>query len=192
MNAKIILNKIMRKLQMEVKLETMELTDGTVLEADVFEPDAEIFVLSGENRVALPVGEYTLADGRVLIVVEEGIIAEIREAAAPEEEAPAPEEEVAAEETKPKKIVESISQETFFAEIKKINDKIDALNLAKEEKTEEKEEEKTEEKTELKEEEKQEKVKHSPESEVKKKYDFHQPQKNKSRKQRILEQIQKK
>jgi hypothetical protein len=173
---------------MEVKLETMELTDGTVLEADVFEPDAEIFVLSGENRVALPVGEYTLADGRVLIVVEEGIIAEIREAAAPEEEAPAPEEEVAAEETKPKKIVESISQETFFAEIEKINAKIDALNLS-EEKPEEKKEEKEEEKVELKEEEKEEKVKHSPESDVKKKLDFYQPKNHLSAKQKIYDKI---
>jgi len=43
------------------------------------------FVISGEDRVAAPIGEHLLADGRILVIEEEGLIAEIKEAS--EEEA---------------------------------------------------------------------------------------------------------
>jgi hypothetical protein len=69
-----------------------------------------------EGAVAVPVGEYELEDGKILVVQEEGIIAEIKEAAA--EEAPAPENEAEmTEETapSPKKVVESVTKESFFS-----------------------------------------------------------------------------
>jgi len=85
-------------LQDEVKLESMKLENGTTIEAEAFEANQEVFIVTEEDeRIALPVGEYTLEDGRILVVAEEGIIAEVREAAAEEEapeEAPAQEEEV--------------------------------------------------------------------------------------------------
>jgi predicted house-cleaning noncanonical NTP pyrophosphatase (MazG superfamily) len=64
----------------------MTLENGAVLEAEVFEAGNEVFVISGEDRIPAPVGEHLLSDGRVLVITEEGLIAEIKEAAAEEVE----------------------------------------------------------------------------------------------------------
>ena len=87
MKANNILNRILAELSSirEVKFEQMTLENGAVLEAESFEAGNEVFVISGEDRVAAPVGEHLLADGRILVITEEGVIAEIKEAS--EEEA---------------------------------------------------------------------------------------------------------
>ena len=137
MNEKSILNKVRTLLGLEVKLETMLLSDGvSMLEADAFEAGQPVFILTeDEQRIPLPIGEYELEDMRILVVIEEGVIADVREAAEPEvevEEAPAVEEEVeAATETAPqaKKVIESIVKESFFSEIealKKENEELKA------------------------------------------------------------------
>ena len=138
MNEKSILNKVRTLLGLEVKLETMMLSDGvSMLEADAFEAGQPVFILTeDEQRIPLPVGEYELEDMRILVVIEEGVIAEVREAAEPEVEVevetPAVEEEVeAATETAPqaKKVIESIVKESFFSEIealKKENEELKA------------------------------------------------------------------
>jgi len=138
MNEKSILNKVRTLLGLEVKLETMKLSDGvSMLEADAFEAGQPVFILTeDEQRIPVPVGEYELEDMRILVVIEEGVIAEVREAAEVEEEveveAPAVEEEVeAATETAPqaKKVIESIVKESFFSEIealKKENEELKA------------------------------------------------------------------
>jgi hypothetical protein len=79
--------------QEKVELATAKLDNGTVLEAEAFEAGNEIFIITEDDKVALPVGDYTMEDGKMLVVAEEGIIAEIKDL----EEAPA-EEEVEAEE----------------------------------------------------------------------------------------------
>jgi hypothetical protein len=88
MKANNILNRILAELSSirEVKFEQMTLENGAVLEAESFEAGNEVFVISGEDRVAAPVGEHLLEDGRVLVITEEGVIAEIKEAAAEAEE----------------------------------------------------------------------------------------------------------
>ena len=121
-----VINQIKELLGMEVKLATMKLSDGvTILEAEVFEAGAEVFVVAEDQKIALPVGEYELEDGKILVVSEEGIIAEIKEMEA-EEEMPMEEPEseveveVEAEAEAPrdiKKTVESIVKETFFSEM---------------------------------------------------------------------------
>ena len=121
-----VINQIKELLGMEVKLATMKLSDGvTVLEAEVFEAGAEVFIVAEDQKIALPVGEYELEDSKMLVVIEEGIIAEIKEMEAEEEmpmeepEAEA-EVEVEAEAAAPKdikKTVESIVKETFFSEM---------------------------------------------------------------------------
>jgi len=78
----------------EVKLEQQALENGTVLEAEAFEAGNEVFIVTEDEKVAVPVGEYELEDGKILVVAEEGLIAEIKEAGAEE----APEEEVEATE----------------------------------------------------------------------------------------------
>ena len=87
MKANNILNRILAELSSirEVKFEQMTLENGAVLEAESFEAGNEVFVLSGEDRVAAPIGEHLLADGRILVITEEGVIAEIKEAPAAEE-----------------------------------------------------------------------------------------------------------
>jgi hypothetical protein len=118
------INKIKALLGMEVSLEMMKLADGTtVLEADAFEMDNEVFVVTpDEQKIPLPVGEYELENGMILVVEVEGIIKEVKEAVV-EEVAPEAEVEVEVEaEAAPvtptaKKTVESIVKETFFSEI---------------------------------------------------------------------------
>ena len=136
MNAKEIVNQVKTLLGMEVKLATMKLSDGvTVLEAEMFEAGAEVFVLAEDQKIALPVGEYELEDGKILVVQQEGLIAEIKEAEVkeemPEVEAePQVEIEVEAEaEVAPtaKKTVESIIKETFFAEMEKLKSENEEL-----------------------------------------------------------------
>ena len=91
------------EVQEEVKVEmaNMKLADGTMLEAEAFEAGENVFLVDEEGeKVAAPVGEHALEDGRVMVVEEEGVIAEIRvaEEAPAEEEAPEVEVEQAAEE----------------------------------------------------------------------------------------------
>lgn len=126
MNTNTVLNKVRELLGIEVQLEQRKLEDGvTVVEADAFEAGAEVFIVTeDEQKIALPVGEYKMEDGMVLVVTEEGIISEMKEAEAEEEvkeEEAQKEEEVKEEEMKEdkpvKKTVESIVKETFFTEI---------------------------------------------------------------------------
>jgi len=131
-----LLNKARVLLGLEVKLEQMKLDNGAILEAEVFEAGAEIFVVADDERVAVPVGEYE-AEGKTIVVSEEGIIGEVKEASA-EEEAPAEteaeeveEEELSTETASPKKIVKSISEEMFFSEIEKLRTEINELKLSK-------------------------------------------------------------
>ena len=147
MNTNQILNKVRTLLGMEVVLETMKLDDNiTMIEAESFESGMEVVVVTeDEQKIPLPVGSYNLEDGRVLVVAEEGIIAEVKEK---EEEAPeveveveVPAEEAPMEEemsTEPaqtiKKTIESVVKETFFAEmeaLKKENEELKAKLEAK-------------------------------------------------------------
>jgi hypothetical protein len=132
-----VINEIKTLLGMEVKLAQMKLKDGvTVLEADAFEMDNAVFIVNGEDRIPVPVGEYELEDGMILVVAVEGVIAEIKEAVAEVEEAPEAEVEVEVEAqaavATPKRIVESVSKEMFFAEIEKLRTEIAELKSVKE------------------------------------------------------------
>ena len=132
-----VINQIKTLLGMEVKLAQMALENGTIIEAEVFEAGAGVFIVNEEDRIALPVGEYKLEDGMILIVAEEGIIAEIKEAEAPvaEEVAPAEVEieveQEMAEVKEPKRVIESVTKEMFFAEIESLRKEIEELKLAK-------------------------------------------------------------
>jgi hypothetical protein len=122
-NANQILKTIMTKLGMDIKLEQMMLMDGvTKIEADVFEAGAEVFIVTEDDqRIPLPVGEYELESGMILIVTQEGIIAEIKEAEQEEETEEVVEEvpveadqSTAVSQAQPKSIIESTSREYKF------------------------------------------------------------------------------
>jgi len=138
------------EVQEEVKVEmaTMKLAGGVVVEAESFEAGENVFLLGeDEEKVAAPVGEHELEDGRILVIVEEGVIAEIREAG--EEVA----EEVVEEEESTEMAQEEmayVTKEEFGAAIDELKEMIAAM-LPKEEEmaAEEVSEEVTEEKVEM-------------------------------------------
>ena len=130
------LNTIKTYLGMEVKLEQMMLADGvTSLEADAFEPGMPVMIVNEEDRIPLPIGEYELEDGRILKVVEEGVIGSIEDAPVEEDqpsatEQPEAEVEVEMEQSQPvKKTVESTVKETYFSkeEVEELKSKITEL-----------------------------------------------------------------
>ena len=136
MNTNQILNKVRVLLGMEVKLEQMKLSDGiTVLEAESFESEMEVFVVTEDDqKIPVPVGEYELEDGRILIVEVEGIIKEVKEkmeeAPEVEVEESGTEIEIEAEKTTtaaPKKTIESVVKESFFSEIEELKKENETL-----------------------------------------------------------------
>ena len=64
----------------QLKFEEATLEDGTVISADAFEVGNAVFIVVEEDQQPLPVGEYALADGSLLVVEEEGVIADIKAA----------------------------------------------------------------------------------------------------------------
>jgi hypothetical protein len=79
--------------QVEVTMSTMMLKDGvTVLEAESFDAGVPVFIVAENgDKVPAPIGEHELEDGRILVITEEGMIAEIKDAMVEEvvvEEAP--------------------------------------------------------------------------------------------------------
>jgi hypothetical protein len=129
-----LINQIKTLLGMEVKLEQMKLADGvTVLEADSFEAGNEVFIVTeDEQKIPLPVGEYEFEDGRMLIVVEEGMISEVKEKEMEEPEVEVEvetekKEEMETEKPTAKKTIESVVKETFFSEIEKLKEENETL-----------------------------------------------------------------
>lgn len=121
----------------EVKLAQMTLENGTVLEAESFEAGKEVFILTDDEKVALPVGEYTLEDGMILVVAEEGLIAEIKEATEEEEEVEASEVEAADVEVEAAEEVEAeYATKEELAEVKSMLEEIKAMIEKKEEMSE--------------------------------------------------------
>ena len=120
-----------------VELAQAKLDNGTVLEAESFEAGQPIFIVSEEDRIAVPVGEYQMEDGRILVVAEEGVIGEIKEATAEvEEEAPEVEVEVEAAveptmEDKIKEVVMPILEE-MRAELSAIKEEMGAYKKKQE------------------------------------------------------------
>ena len=109
--------------QEKVELAQAKLDNGTILEAEAFEAGNEIFIVTEDERVAVPVGEYQMEDGQILVVSEEGIIGEIKSAEAEESE-----EEVEAEEE-----MAYVSKEEFNSAIDEIKGMINELKEVKEE-----------------------------------------------------------
>ena len=107
-----MLNQIKTLLNIEVKLEDMKLENGTIVTAESFEKGKELFIVTDDEKVAMPVGEYILEDGRLLVVEEEGIIADVRDVS---DEVPAKEEEETTEDLEEKE--EVVEEEKEMAEV---------------------------------------------------------------------------
>ena len=112
----------------EVKLEQAKLDNGTVIEADAFESGNEVFIVTEDEKVALPIGEYALEDGKILVVAEEGLISEIKDAEAEEETEEV--EEVEAKEEEKEEMGYATKEE--LAEVKSMIEEIKAMLEPKE------------------------------------------------------------
>lgn len=107
-------NKILHKFGVEVNFEQMKLADGvTVLEAEAFEPGYSVGIVTPEGIVPAPIGEHETVDGQIIVVEVDGQIKEVKSKET-EEEVADPAEQMNAT---PKKTVETVSKETFFAEM---------------------------------------------------------------------------
>ena len=191
MKAQEVLQKAKELLSIEVeKVEMAQATleNGTVIEAESMAEGQEVFIVTDDEKVALPVGEYTLEDGQVLKVEEEGIIASIGES---EEEAPA-EEEVEANLEEEKEEMGYATKEEL-AEVKSMIEEIKAMIDGKEEMSSEEEEAPVEEKEEEEKEELSavEKINHNPELETEKKINLYASKAPQTTMDRVLQQINK-
>ena len=130
MNTNDMISKIKEVLNLseEVKLEQQALDNGTVLEAEAFEEGNEVFIVTEDEKVAVPVGEYQLEDGRILVVAEEGLISEIKTEEAEEETTEEVEEVEAAEEEKE----EVYATKEELAEVKSMLEEIKSMLEPKE------------------------------------------------------------
>ena len=194
----------------EVQLAEMKLQNGTIIEAEEFKKGEAIFIKSDDERIAMPVGEYVLEDGRLLVVEEEGIIADMRDVS---DDVPAKEEAEKQEdmkETKEEMTEEKLDEEAAVFDwrgmekrIKNLEDaiadlkadKMDAPEDVKEEMTEEVKSELTEEIKENVNEEVElsaevvEPVKHNPESSNERKFTLHKNNYPKTLQSRIYEKL---
>ena len=158
MKATDMLNKVKElvgvEASQEVKLAHATLENGTVIESEELAAGSEVFIVTEDEKVALPVGDYTLEDGEILKVEEEGIIASIGAAEEVEEEAS--EEVEAAEEEEM-----GYATKQDLAEVKEMIEEIKSMIEPKEEMSEKVPEEEVE----LSAEEPVAKVTHNPEKE---------------------------
>ena len=182
MKANEILNKIKNivgeKVELseeKIEMAEMKLENGTVLVAEKFEAGESIFIKTEDEQVALPVGEYKLEEGKILVVSEEGLIDSIKEAAkeevAEEELSEESNEEIETdlEEHEEKEELEYVTKEEFTKAVDEIKAMIEKMGYKDKE---EMKEEVIEEKEELSAV-APEPVKHNPEAEVDNKINFH-------------------
>ena len=179
MKANEILNKIKNivgeKVNLsEEKIEMAEITleNGTILVAESFEAGKSIFIKTEDEQIALPVGEYELEEGKILVVTEEGLIDSIKEAAeeevVEEELSEESNDEVETElEEEEKEEMKYVTKEEFASAVEEIKAMIDEKFGDKEEMKEEVIEEKEELSAVA-----PEPVKHNPEAEVDNKINF--------------------
>lgn len=140
-----MLNEIKTLLNIEVKLMEEKLENGTVISAEAFEKGKEVFIVTDDEKVAMPVGEYILEDGRLLVVEAEGMIADVREVS---DEVPAKEEEtedLEEEKKEEEKMADVADWEGMEKRIQNLEDAIASLKEDKVEAEEEKEVEMAEE-----------------------------------------------
>ena len=110
------------------KFETVLLADGVteVTIEPAVEMGAAIVVTSEDGTpVAAPVGEYELQDGRVVVVSEEGVVAEVREGEISEEPMAGDKPEEA---DKVKRIIERIESEKIFSRLTELESKLEETN----------------------------------------------------------------
>lgn len=153
-NAKDILNRVyeivMGKEEQETKVELAQVKTANgeaIFDAEAFEIGNNVFIVTEEGMIPVPVGEYELEDGLKIKVDESGVIVEVESPEAEKVEEVVEEveakdeiekEETGMMESMPKKVVKSKTEmeESYFSKIEarlsaieKNNDDLKALNV---------------------------------------------------------------
>jgi hypothetical protein len=147
MSATTTLNKVKAVLGLEVNLEQMKLDNGTIVEAESFAKGESIFIVTEDDKVALPKGEYEMEDGKKLVIEEDGVIAMIGEQEEAEKEEVEKEKHQEDEldanlEDHPKeeKMEEFVSKEEFYTALEEIKQMIEKMTITEEKMSEQTEE----------------------------------------------------
>lgn len=111
-----------------VELAQIKLIDGvTILEAESFEAGMPVFVIAENgDKVPAPIGEHELEDGMILVITEEGMIAEIKEKVVEDVEEESADVEMNADETQ--KFVDMI-REMFTQFSKQVANEMEAIKV---------------------------------------------------------------
>ena len=121
----------------DIKLAEMKLANGTLLEAEEFAKGNEIFIKTEDEKVPLPEGLYELEDGKTLVIVDEGVIDDIREESQTEIEQEMVNESLQEEEKEEKKEEMNYATKEELAEVRdmveEIKAAIDGMNPKEEE-----------------------------------------------------------
>ena len=190
MKALDIINKVKDlvgvELQEEVKLAQATLENGTVIEAENFSEGNEVFIVTEDEKVPMPVGEYTLEDGEILMIKEEGVIDSVgakeeeEKEEASEELTEEPKEDVEEQNLEEDKEEMKYATKTELEEVKKLVEEVKEMVKGMEDKKEEKMSAVQE---------PPQKVTHSPENEVKKERTLLESRRNETTYDRVLRRI---
>lgn len=189
MKALDIINKVKDlvgvELQEEVKLAQATLENGTVIEAENFSEGNEVFIVTEDEKVPMPVGEYQLEDGEVLMIKEEGVIDSVgakeeeEKEEASEELTEEPKEDVEEQNLEEEKEEMKYATKTELEEVKKLVEEVKEMVKGMEDKKEEMSAVQ----------EPPQKVTHSPENEVKKERTLLESRRNETTYDRVLRRI---
>tara|TARA_R100000773_G_scaffold40326_1_gene36218 strand:+ start:40 stop:618 length:579 start_codon:yes stop_codon:yes gene_type:complete len=189
MKALDIINKVKDlvgvELQEEVKLAQATLENGTVIEAENFSEGNEVFIVTEDEKVPMPVGEYTLEDGEILMIKEEGVIDSVgakeeEKEEASEELTEEPKEDVEEQNLEEEKEEMKYATKTELEEVKKLVEEVKEMVKAMDTKKEEKMSAVQE---------PPQKVTHSPENEVKKERTLLERKREETTYDRVLRRI---
>jgi len=112
----------------KIQLAAEKLANGTEIQAEKFESGEAVFIETEDESVPLPQGEYELESGKILVVVDEGVIDTIKDPESKEEtEDVAEEVEASEEEEKEEEKMEYVSKQEFSEAIDEIKAMIDGL-----------------------------------------------------------------
>ena len=114
----------------QVLLAQATLENGTTIESESFDEGSEVFIVTEDEKVALPIGKYKLEDGEELVVEKEGIIKSIGKVEeSPEEETKAEEVEVDAKEDDKKEEKDEMAYATKeeLAELKSMIEEVKSM-----------------------------------------------------------------
>ena len=104
----------------ETELAQVKTADGeAIFDAEAFEVGKNVFIVTEEGNIPVPAGMYTLEEGMMISVDENGVIVEVKTEGEEEEVEAGYDKKEEMEEKEPKKVVKSKTEmeESYFSKI---------------------------------------------------------------------------